>query len=341
MKRTIITTLQVIVTVGLLWLVFHDAEKRAQMLEALRRAKLSWFAAGIGAYFIVELLGSLRWRILLRVQGIRLTFRRIFALFMIGVFFNLFLPGSVGGDIVKIYYLIRETGSYRKAAAMLTVLMDRLIGLIALIAISTVVIVTQYPLLLSTPQTSALLYTLIAILASAILGISFSFVITGFGLVHKLPPRFPGHEKLVELSVAYNLYGRAWTASLGGFAISVIAHLILFYTFYCAARAFTDAMSFKDITTVMPIISTITSMPISVAGVGVREKLFEDLLHALYAVPKNIGVLTSLVGFMITVVWGAVGGFIYLGYRPSDHAKLREIREEVSELEHEIERENG
>ncbi len=340
MKRAFITTLQVIVTVGLLWFVFHDAEKRAQMLEALRRAKLSWFAAGVVAYFMVEMLGSIRWWILLKVQGMRLTLRCTFGLYMIGVFFNLFLPGSVGGDIVKIFYLVREIGP-NKATAMLTVLMDRLIGLLALIAISAVVIVTQYSLLSSTPHTSALLYTLIAILVSAIVGIGFSFVITGFGLVHKLPPHFPGHEKLVELSVAYNLYGRAWAASLGGFVISVIAHLSLFYTFYCAARAFTDVLSFNDITTVMPIINTITSMPISVAGVGVREKLFEDLLYALYAVPKNIGVLTSLMGFMVTVVWGAVGGIIYLCYRPSDHAKLREMREEVSELEHEIERKNG
>jgi uncharacterized protein (TIRG00374 family) len=340
MKRALITTLQVIVTVGLLWLVFHDGEKRAQMLEALRQADLSWFVAGIVAYFLVEVLGSLRWWILLRVQSIHLSFRRTFGLFMIGVFFSLFLPGAVGGDIVKIFYLVRETGP-NKATAMLTVLMDRLIGLVALIAISTVVIVTQYSLLSSTPHTSALLYALTAILLSAVFGIGFSFFITGFGLVHKLPSHFPGHEKLVELSVAYNLYGRAWTASLGGLLISVVAHLFFFYTFYCAARAFTDALSFKDITTVMPIINTITSMPISVAGVGVREKLFEDLLHALYNIPNNVAVLTSLMGFMIIVVWSAVGGLVYLGYRPSDHAKLREIREEVSDLEHEIEQKNG
>ncbi len=340
MKRAIITTLQVIVTLGLLWLVFHDGEKRAQMLEALRQAKLSWFAAGILAYFVVELLGALRWWILLRVQGIGLTFRRAFALFMIGVFFNLFLPGAVGGDLVKIFYLMRETGP-NKATAMLTVLMDRLIGLIALIAISVVVILAQYSLLSSTPHTSALLYTLIAILVSAVVGIGFSFVVTGFGLVHKLPPHFPGHEKLVELSVAYNLYGRAWAASSSAFFISVIAHLFNFGTFYCAARAFTDALSFLDFTTVMPIINTITSMPISVSGVGVREKLFEDLLYSLYSVPKNIAVLTSLMGFMIYVVWGAVGGIIYLAYRPSEHAKLRDIREEVGELEHEIEQKNG
>lgn len=340
MKRAVITTIQILVTLGLLWLVFHDDEKRAAMVEALRKARLSWFVAGIGAYFLVEAFGALRWNILLRVQDIRISTRRTFGLFMIGVFFNLFLPGTVGGDVVKVFYLLKETPQ-RKTAAMLTVLMDRLIGMVALILISSVIIALRYPLFLARSDTRALLVATLAILGSAVVGIGFSFAITELGLVHKLPKHLPGHEKLVELSVAYKLYARAWKASLCGLGLSVLAHLAYFYTFYCAANSFTDKLKFWDLATVMPAVNMITSMPISVSGVGVREKLFEDLLFGLYGIPPNVAVLTSLVGFMITVIWGAVGGLIYMAYRPTEHARLREIRHEVEELEHEIERRNG
>lgn len=335
MKKVIVTIIQAAVTLGLLYWLFRDPQKRAEMWEALKHAEKSWFFAGLLAYALVEILGAWRWHILLRVQDIRIKFWRVLQLFMIGVFFNLFMLGAVGGDVVKIFYLLKET-SKQKATALLTVFMDRLVGLIALIVVSAIIVGPQYQIFLKSPTTKALLVSLALVLLGAIGGILFSFVITGFKLVHKLPKHLPLHDKLVEMSVAYNLYARAWRPTLAGLAISAVAHTANFMTFYFAARAFTDQISCMNILTVMPVVNTITALPISISGVGVREGLFEQLLGNLYGVSNEVAVLVSLTGFMVVVAWSAIGGLVYLFYRPSDHAKISEIESEVSTLEEKI-----
>jgi hypothetical protein len=328
---------QVLVTVAILYWLFRDPDKRSQMWSAWQGANRSWFMAGLAAYGVVVMLGTLRWHILLGVQGIHLTFRRVLRLFMIGAFFNLFMLGTVGGDVVKAFYLLRES-TQKKAAAFLTVLMDRLVGLVALIALSVAIMGVQYGIFLAAPGTKALFLSVAVILAGAAGAILFSLAVTGLGLVHKLPRGLPARAKIVELSAAYNLYARAWRASLAAFLLSIVAHLSSFMIFYFTARAFTDSVSLRNILTVMPIVNTITALPISVNGVGVREGLFEQLLGTLYAVPNEISVLVSLTGFMVIAGGSSIGGLVYLLYRPGEHIRLRSISDDVHAVEESIAR---
>src|SRR5438874_8297295 len=109
MKKVLLTLFQIAVTVGMLIWVFHDPNQRAKMAEALRTADYRWVGAGILAYVLVEVFAAFRWQIMLRVQKIRLSFPRVAGLFFIGMFYNQFLPGGTGGDIIKSYLLLKET----------------------------------------------------------------------------------------------------------------------------------------------------------------------------------------------------------------------------------------
>src|SRR5436190_17040185 len=186
------------------------------MRQALSHAKYSWVIAGVFAYAVVEIAAALRWHVLLRVQGIRLTMARVSGLFLIGMFYNQFLPGGTGGDIIKSYLLLKETPD-KKAGALLAVLFDRLIGLMALISITGVLISLRYKWLAQLPETRKLLYVLLLILGSSVLALVTSFIISGFGLLHRLPHKFPGREKLIEVSTAYHLYAHHWRATLIAF----------------------------------------------------------------------------------------------------------------------------
>src|SRR4051794_40916041 len=135
MKKVLLTSAQVAVTIALLYFVFRDPAKRAQMATALRLANYWWMALGIAAYLTVELAAAIRWQVLLRVQKIHLSNMRVGGLFLIGMFYNQFMPGGTGGDIIKSYLLLKETPD-KKAGALLAVLFDRLIGLMALISIT-------------------------------------------------------------------------------------------------------------------------------------------------------------------------------------------------------------
>ena len=316
---------------------FCDPTKRAQMWEALTHARPGWLFLGFICYGVVEILAAFRWNMLLRVQGVKLPLWRVGALFMLGIFFNTFMPGATGGDVLKIYFLLKELpDKKKKAGGLLAVLMDRLIGLMGLIVISAVIISFQYHWLASTSVSRHLTWVLLLILVSSLGGIGFSFLISGFGLAHKLPAKMPMRDKLIDISVAYNAYARAWPSSLTSLVASFGVHICSFSVYLCAARALNMSIAPLALLTVMPIILTLASMPVSVGGTGVREGLFATLLVPLCGVTSGVAITLSLTGFMLTAAWAALGGIIYLFYRPSDHAKLAVVQRQVHELEHEI-----
>ena len=337
MKKALLTLLQVAVTVGLLWWVFHDPDKRAQMAEALRQANWNWLWVGVGIFFGCTFLATVRWKILLNVQGIDMGWVRTWQLFMIGMFFNLFMLGSTGGDVVKMFLTMREARD-NKAAALLSVFMDRVIGMMALILISLGFLYFRYDVLSHSPASSALLTTLLWLLAAAVVVTVGMFVGSAFGWVHYLPQWIPLRGRIVEVSAACHMYARGWRQTIWAFLVSFPLFAMFFITFYCAARAFTDVLGLVDVFSVLPIVAVITAIPISVSGIGLRESLFVSLL-APFGVGAAVATLISVTGFLINTVGSLAGGLVFLFYRPSDRAavSLRDMQQEVDQLEGQIE----
>jgi uncharacterized protein (TIRG00374 family) len=338
MKRILLTIFQLAVTATMLWWVFHDPDQRAKMMVALRAADYRWVGAGILAYILVEISAAVRWQILLRVQKIALSFYRVSGLFLVGMFFNQFLPGGTGGDIIKSYLLLKETPD-KKAGALLAVVFDRLIGLVALVFITGTLVLLRFRWLAQTYETRRLLWILLFLLGTSIAGLLTSFVVSGFNLFHLLPHKFPGREKLIEISAAYHLYARHWVASLAAFGVSLVAHLATFTTFLCVAYAFRANVSVIDFFAVLPIERTITALPISFAGVGLREQILQVMLSNLCGVPIAVAKLIGTMSFIIILICSAPGGIVYFFYKPSGaarHVRLRDMQREVATAEHEI-----
>jgi len=351
MKKFLVTLLQLLVTVLLLASpkfcighlfcfegVFHDPTRRAQMVEALRNAQKHWVLMGILAYGVVELAAAFRWHVLLKVQKIHLTAPRLAGLFFIGLFYNQFLPGGTGGDIIKSYYLLKETPD-KKAGALLAVAFDRFIGLVALVAITATLIALRYDFLSQKPETRNLLWLLLFLLSASIAFLLATFVISGFKLFHFLPAHFPGRDKLIEIFAAYHLYAHHWRATLVAFGASVVAHLATFTTFLFTAYALGVRVPLLDFFAIMPVERTISALPISFSGIGLREKVLQIMLHGLCGVPEAKAILIGSLSFVTMLVCALPGAVVYLFYRPSGAAgrvKLREMEQEVVTLEHEL-----
>ena len=256
---------------------------------------------------------------------------------MIGMFFNLFLLGSTGGDVVKMFLTMREARENR-AAALLSVFMDRVIGMLALIFLSLGFLYFRYDLLIKTEGSSALLTVLLWLLAAALVIIVGMFAVSGFGWVHFLPLWTPLRGRIIEISAACHLYARGWRWTIWAFLISFPLFGLFFTTFYCAARAFTDQLGILDIFSVMPIVAVITAIPISVAGIGLRESLFVSLL-APFGVIAAIATLISVTGFLINTVGSLAGGLVFLFYRSSNREAInfQDMAREVGQLEGKIE----
>jgi glycosyltransferase 2 family protein len=338
MKKILVTLFQVSVTIAVLYWVYHDPSRRVQMVEAIRNAQYHWVVLGILAYVVVELAAAFRWHVLLKVQKIHLSLPRLSGLFLIGMFYNQFLPGGTGGDIMKSYYLLKETPD-KKAGALLAVVFDRFIGLVALVAITVGLIGLRYDFLAQTTETRNLLWLLLFLLGVSVLTLVSTFVISGFNLFHSLPEKFPGRDKLIEISAAYHLYAHHWRATLVAFGASLIAHLATFTTFLCAAYALGAPVPVVNFFAVMPVERTISALPISFAGIGLREKILQIMLSGLCGVPEAKAILIGSLSFLIILVCCMPGALVYLFYKPSGavaRVKLREMEHEVVALEHEI-----
>src|SRR5438105_485732 len=224
----------------------------------------------------------------------------------------------------------------KKARALLAVVIDRFIVLVALVAITVTLIGLRYDFLAQTTETRNLLWLLLFLLGTSVLTLISTFVISGFNLFHSLPEKFPGRDKLIEISAAYHLYAHHWRATLVAFGASLIAHLATFTTFLFAAYALGAPVPLVNFFAVMPIERTISALPISFAGIGLREKVLQIMLHGLCGVPEATAILIGSLSFLIILICCMPGAIVYFFYKPSGavaHVKLREMQKELAVLE--------
>lgn len=333
---------QAAVTVFLLWWIFHDPAKRQQMTVALKNANLWWLLPGLIFFGLVLVCSTIRWHLLLSIQKIDFGWKRTWQLVMIGMFFNLFLLGSVGGDVLKIFYAMKEVPK-QKTAVFLSILIDRLVGMFSLMLVTLFICLFSFKQLWSTPVTQGLLTTVLAVFGGFIVFLIFSLVINRFHLWKHIPHWMPGHRTMIDMATAFSAYASNKRILGKATFYGLLLNVFFFGSAISAAYAFSDlpgAPGAGPMIVVIPIVNTICNIPISLSGIGVREELFETLLNTLYGTPKSLAVLISLTSFSLLVFWSLVGGVLYLFYRPStgEAISLHEMNDQVDSVEEEVEK---
>jgi len=305
MKQKLIFAGQTVVTIGLLVWIFSQQEVRDNTVTVLRNADLRWVAAAIGVAGAETFLGALRWRIFLGVLDIRLPFWQSVRLFYLGLFFNTFLVGAVGGDAVKALALIGQ--GQPKGAAFLSVVMDRMSGLGALVLVSLTFLLWHYSWLTASPVVAGLIHFVFFYLLAVIglVAISLLAAWTGFG--DRAPRWVPFRTQFARMCELYFLFVSRWPQTLLAAGISCFMLLGYFLVFYCAMRAYGVVPDPTKVFAFMPVVDVIAALPISLGGIGVREKLFVVLLGQLMGVPAGTAVWISLTGFLTTLFWGLAG----------------------------------
>jgi len=318
------TLLKIIVSVAVLYYLCH-ALNWSELVDRLLHVKLLWFCIAVGTFGFVLLTTAIRFWLLLQVQGISLSFIYSWKLGMIGNFFSLFLPGSVSGDFVKLFYLLKATAT-RKARATLVVGLDRILGLVVLLIIMAVIFPFQIHKFETNPEVKDTAWGLLGLL----------FVALGGGLaiaflpLKKLPQSIkelwhhvPKHHFIESLYVGYLEHLRHPGLTFFTVIVSFLAHLGNFIIGYALARSLSLNVSFLEMVIIMSMVMNITSIPISFGGHGLREGTFAIFFH-LYGITQSLsdpsGIACGLLLLMVNVVWGIVGGFIYLTFRHTEKA---------------------
>jgi uncharacterized protein (TIRG00374 family) len=310
-KKILFVVCRLAVTIGILLWVFRSPDLRENIIEALTKADTIWILIGLPVALGGELTDILRLNVLMRVQGMVLPWGSMLRMLFIGLFFNLIMPGNTGSISARLYFLFTRFPN-RKKQVVLTLIMDRLISITALAITSFTTTLLRWNWLQRTTEASVLLWILILLMTGSVILAAGSFVISGFNLLSKIPANFPMRRQLIEAADAYRLFARDKN-SLSYALLLSLPTLFLFYgTFYCAGRALGTRISFLDMITIMPIVNAITGLPISLSGIGVRESLLEVLLKDLCNLPAVIGVSISVIGYSYFVLFGVIGGIIYL-----------------------------
>ena len=331
-KKCLGFTLQVVVTAALLIWILHDPQKRAQMASAFLHADWRWLAAGIAVYGGVEALAVVRWKTLLHIQHFVIGWRRATGILFIGEFFLTFTPGLVGGDVARIYYLVRDQPE-KKVDAFTAVLMDRVMGMLSLMVLAATILGTRYSWLSRAPVAAGLVKIVALILGLGVVALAASLLIARAGVLDR--PAVP--RALHDLGTAFGQFPKDWPRTALAFVTTLVSHLCYYGSFCCAARALSagasPAPTMGDVFSVMPIENTLTALPVSFAGIGLRESLFENLLQGLAGVDPGVGALIGSLGFATKALWALPGAAVFIFYglrgrrrraRSADAAKTEE-----------------
>jgi len=317
-KRKILPLLQLALGIGIILLIFLKLKNQGslgQLAAALRGVAHHWpfLAAGLLGYGGCILICAIRWRWLLRAQGLLLPFRRVIELYFIGQFFNSFLPGAVSGDFVKAYFAAKETDR-KKTEAVSTVFIDRIIGLLGLIILAVSVMIARLPFFLAYPKTRVALVFNVILLALAVGAALLIFRRNAF-------ERWPLFRRLEAKTSLGEIVSRAYRAfhvciSHRGLlfrttAVSALNHLVLVGVCALLGRALGIGLPFGDYLAVFLVINAVAAIPVTPGGLGTRESASIYLL-GVFDVPAPTAFTLSLLIYATILCWSLVGGVVYL-----------------------------
>ena len=245
----------------------------------------------------VLVVGATRWWILLRAADVEPRFRYAGRAFAIGTFSNTFLPTSIGGDAARAW-AVRPPG-HGLLASLTTVVVDRLLALLGMMAVAWGGFAVDTD---GVPVRASLLLAWIT--AGAIAGVGIVVAAHRTRALHWLAARLPTHveDLAARIGTALGVYRRRPRVLGLSFVLSIAMQLLLVGNVYLMARAISVDLPFAVVAVVLALVVLITLLPISIAGLGVREGAFVVLLAPLGISATDATLLSVLVTSVLTLV---------------------------------------
>jgi hypothetical protein len=265
------------------WLIRSGVLKMSALSIFIERPIL--LVANLGLFLFAVMTGTLRWRALLKLAGAKVPLGRAFQLQLTALFFNVVIPGNVGGDVVKALYVAREEAPEKRTAILLIVFVERLVGLGGLVLVATFVGILRGPLLWQTPQLRQLAMAVGFLGVCTVVGPAL-FVLGMRRAGDRLEAWTTGTTVIAKL--AGRLVAAARLLSAGpkqlviALTLSMLAHAGTMTFFTVLTRVITEQdVPFSSVATVFPLGILTMILPISPAGLGVGHVAFERLFSMI------------------------------------------------------------
>jgi uncharacterized protein (TIRG00374 family) len=318
-KPLLILLMKLLVSGGLL-VFFFTRIHIERFLHTLAIADFSYVAVALVIYLLTQFVSALRWAVLARPLGFDARLQDFSFYYLIGMFFNLFAPSTVGGDVSRVYYLARDGEKERQQGwaastvpAAVSVFMDRAVGMAALVWLGAAGL-ALFPFY-AVPST--IRYLTFALALALIVG-----PLLVSWLVRLLPE--DSHPMVVKLRLALRAYRIQWRVIPRAILLSLIVqawiHLLM-------GKALHINIPFSFCIILYPLVGTFAAIPISFNGIGLREGGYLFLL-GLVGVSSEQGIAFGLLVFLIVVVDSLVGGLLFLvkkSPKPADDALAKSV----------------
>lgn len=289
-------------------IVFFMRDKLHEAMAILRNeVRWIWIAAAVGGYFIGLAIIAVRLQWVFRVQNIHMGFRDCYYLGFVGLFYNLFLPSAVGGDVARAYYAYKHSG--KKVESATSVLLDRLLGFFA-----TILIAASGLLYFSKEVENAYIdyavYGACAVLAFAVAFFASRRFARLFKGLAKLIPSERWRLRMAEIYHAIYGYRHHHKAVLMAILLSFLGQAVFITTNYWVAKSLGADIAYWKFFVLIPVISIVSMAP-SIGGLGVREAsvlyLFSRYLPAERALAYTV--LSDILIYSFSVGGGILYAF--------------------------------
>lgn len=314
-RKKIIWLLKSSLGVALLVWLLGRQDNWAKLFDIFGNSHWDYLPAFAFVSFFMIWISCLKWNLFLRERGVFVPLSRLFGLYVIGIFFNNFFPGNLGGDVVKGYILGRQINSQSKS--IVSIVLERFTGLIALVGLSIGVLIIR-PGLLANPLVAwaVLLMTgacagLLLIIYYPSVGNLFFSILRRWKIGRKISEKlekvrgevlyFKGRPRLFCVAMVYSL----------------LFHISTGVFFFISAQLIGLNLDFYETLALTPIILLVNSIPVTPNNLGVLEWACSIFLTAAGGSPVE-GIAVALVIRAKNLVVSLLGWLLFLAGEASE-----------------------
>jgi len=306
-KKAAVIFLRISISIILLIFLFKQIEGKA-VFGIIKNADKLLLSLSFFLTFFIYFLCFFRWKMLLDTVGVNTPLGRLISAFAGGIFFNLFLPSTIGGDFVRSADLSIQTKKTKEVVA--TVILDRLSGFIGLAAVALLALFWGRKLIHDKIIIQSI-FAVTAVLISIMLVLFNKAVYSKINRLLYSPDSGKIRAAIESIHQEMHKLRNHKRVVLRNLFLSFIVQAISPLSVYIISLSLGLKLDIAYFFIFLPIVGVVTLLPVSLGGLGLRDAA-TIYLFAKAGIGKDLSFAMSLLSFFFIAVYAVIAGIIYV-----------------------------
>jgi len=309
-KKAILLVARVVISVSLIVFLIKTQLKDFQsIIGILKSSDKVLLLLSLSTHVFGIWITAVRWKVLLSTQKVRLGTDTLTVTVLIGYFFNNFLPTSIGGDVFRTYDASKKANIPLSTSASV-IIVERFSGVVSAVTYAVAALFLGFTAI---GNQSVIIPIVIFFVITVIL--AFLIINPSVFRLDKISNKFKFMLKLRrKLSNVYKTlmsFKKYKLVLIKTLVFSFLLQFAVILNYYLAARALGIDLTLAAFIFIVPVVSTITMIPISIGGIGIRENSLVFIMVAMGIANEKAFLCSLLILFMLILI-GMVGGIAYI-----------------------------